>query len=87
MSSIKVKIDNATNLEELRLKKQWKVELPENSTIKDLLSELDLERLEEEDGSISSLVMLFKNNKSVKSVNEKLEDGDKLKIMPLASGG
>ncbi len=87
MSSIKVKIDNATNLEELRLKKQWKVELSENSKIKDLLSELDLERLEEEDGSISSLVMLFKNNKSVKNVDEKLEDDDKLKIMPLASGG
>ncbi len=87
MSSIEVEIDNATNLEELRLKKHWKVELSENSTVKDLLSKLGLERLEEEDGSVSSLVMLFKNNKSVKSVDEELKDGDKLKIMPLASGG
>lgn len=84
---MEVEIDNATNLEELRLEKHWKVELSEGSTIKDLLSELDLERLEEKDGTISSLVMLFKNNKSVKTVEEKLEDGDKMKIMPLASGG
>ncbi len=84
---MEVEIDNATNLEELRLEKHWKVELPEGATIKDLISELDLERLEEKDGTISSLVMLFKNNKSVKTVEEKLEDGDKMKIMPLASGG
>lgn len=87
MSSIEILIDNATNLEELRLKKRWKVKLPEESNIGDILSKLNLDRLKEDDGSISSLVMFFKNNKSVKDVDEKLEDGDKLKIMPLASGG
>lgn len=84
---MKVKIKNATNLEELRLKKKWEVELSEGATVGDLLSELELDRLKEEDGSISSLVMLFKNKKSVQSVDEKLNDGDRLKIMPLASGG
>lgn len=87
MSTIKVKVENATNLKELRLQKNIEVELPENSQIEDLLLELGIERLKEKDDSISSLVMVFKNNKGVQSTNEKLGDGDKIKIMPLASGG
>lgn len=84
---MRIKIKNATNLGELKLKRDWEVELPKNSTVGELLSELNLDKLKEDDGSISSLVMLFKNKKSVISLDEKLEDGDKLKIMPLASGG
>ncbi len=44
-------------------------------------------RLVEEDGSISSLVLMQKNKKTIRSVNEKLNDGDKIKIMPTAAGG
>lgn len=84
---MKVKLKNATNLQELKLKKDWEVELPKGSTVGDLLSELSLERLKKKDGSISSLVLMFKNKKAVNSVDENLEDGDKIKLMPLASGG
>jgi len=83
---MKIKLKNATNLEELRLKRNWEVDLPENSTVGDLLSKLGLNRLKE-GGSISSLVMLFKNKKAVRSVEEKLHDGDDLEIMPTVSGG
>lgn len=82
-----VKVDNSTNLEELSLKKEFDVELPEGSDLGDLLSELGLERLLEEDGSISSFVMIFRNKESVSSSDIVLEDGDKIKLMPLASGG
>lgn len=84
---MKIKIENSTNLEELKLRRDWEVELSEGSTIADLLAELGLKRLMEEDGSVSSLVMMFKNKKAVQKTDEKLEDGDRLKIMPLASGG
>lgn len=84
---MKIKIENSTNLEELKLRRNWEVELSEGSTIADLLAELGLKRLMEEDGSVSSLVMMFKNKKAVQKTDEKLEDGDRLKIMPLASGG
>lgn len=84
---MKINIENSTNLEELQLRKNIQVELPEGSDVDDLLSELGLDRLKEKDGSISSIVMLFKNNRSVRSLDEDLEDGDQLKIMPLASGG
>ncbi|KXA89599.1 hypothetical protein AKJ38_02015 [candidate division MSBL1 archaeon SCGC-AAA259I14] len=84
---MEVEIENSTNLEELRLKKRFELELSEEATIGELLSELDLNRLKEEDGSLSSLVMVFKNKKAVRSVDEKLSEGDKIKIMPLASGG
>lgn len=83
---MKIKLKNATNLEELRLKRNWEVELPESSTVGDLLSKLGLNRLNE-GRSISSLVMLFKNKKAVRSVEEKLHDGDDLEIMPTVSGG
>ena len=84
---MKVQIKNATNLRELRLKKDWEVELEEGSTIGDLLSKLELDRLKEEDGTISSYVMVFRNKKAVRKTDVRLENGDKLKIMPLASGG
>ena len=84
---MKVQIKNATNLRELRLKKDWEVELEEGSTIGDLLSKLELDRLIEEDGTISSYVMVFRNKKAVRKTDMRLENGDKLKIMPLASGG
>lgn len=84
---MKVKLENATNLRELKLKKNWEVELPEGPTVGDLLSELGLDRLKEEDGSVSSLVLMFKNKESVKSIDESLEDRDRVKLMPLASGG
>ncbi|KXB07217.1 hypothetical protein AKJ54_00530 [candidate division MSBL1 archaeon SCGC-AAA382K21] len=84
---MKVKIENSTNLEELKLERDWEVELSDGSTMEDLLVELGLKRLIEEDGSVSSLVMMFKNKKAVQKTDENLEDGDKLKIMPLASGG
>ncbi len=85
--SIKVVVRNSTNLEELKLEKNFEVELPEGSDMGDLLNELGLERLKEGDGSLSSFLMIFKNKKSVRSVNEDLEDGDEIKLMPLASGG
>lgn len=87
MIYVKVKIENSTNLEELKLKRGWEVELSEGSTMEDLLVELGLTRLIEEVGSVSSLVMMFKNKKAVQKSDENLEDGDKLKIMPLVSGG
>jgi sulfur carrier protein ThiS len=83
---MKIELKNATNLEELRLKRNLEVELPESSTVGDLLSKLGLNRLKE-GRSISSLVMLFKNKKAVRSVEEKLHDGDNLEIMPTVSGG
>lgn len=80
---MKIKLENRTNLEELAPKREWEVELPEGSTVGDLLSELDLDRLEEEDGSISDLVTMEKNKEeAVHTVDEDLEDGDKIKIMP-----
>ena len=83
---MKIKLRNATNLEELQLKRNWDVDLPENSTVGDFLSKLGLNRLRE-GKSISSLVMLFKNKKAVRSVEEKLHDGDYIEIMPTVSGG
>jgi len=83
---MKIELKNATNLEELRLKRNLEVELPESSTVSDLLSKLGLNRLKE-GRSISSLVMLFKNKKAVRSVEEKLHDGDNLEIIPTVSGG
>lgn len=87
MSSIKVQVRNSTNLKELRLRKNFEVELPEGSTVGDLLTELGLDKIKEDDGKISSYVILFKNKKSVSSVEEELDDEDKIKIVPLASGG
>lgn len=84
---MKIRIENSTNLEELKLKRDGEVELSDGSTMEDLLVELGLKRLIEEVGSVSSLVMMFKNKKAVQRTDENLEDGDKLKIMPLASGG
>lgn len=84
---MKIKIKNSTNLEELRLKKQFELEISEEATVGKLLTELDLNKLIGEDGTISSLVMIFKNKRTVRSVDEKLNDGDRIKIMPLASGG
>lgn len=84
---MKIRIENSTNLEELRLKKQFDLEISEGATVRELLSELDLNRLIEEDGTISTLVLIFKNKESVRSVDEELNDGDKVKIIPLASGG
>jgi len=83
---MKIELKNATNLEELRLKRNLEVELPESSTVGDLLSKLGLNRLKE-GMSISSLVMIFKNKKAVRSVEEKLHDGDNIEIMPTVSGG
>ncbi len=84
---MKINIENKTNLRELKLKKDIELELPENSKVKDLISELGLERLVENDGSISSLVIMQKNKKTVQSVKEDLEDKDTIKIMPTAAGG
>lgn len=84
---MKVNIQNKTNLKELKLKKNIEIELPKNSKVKDLILELNLERLVEKDGSISSLVIMQKNKKTIKSIKEKLEDGDTIKIMPTAAGG
>lgn len=87
MSPIKVQVKNSTNLQEMRLKKNFEVELPEGSTVGDLLTELGLDKLKEKNGKISSYILLFKNKKSVNSVEEKLKDNDRIKIVPLASGG
>lgn len=84
---MKINIENKTNLRELKLKKDIELELPEDSKVKDLISELDLERLVENDGSISSLVIMQKNKKTIQSVKEDLGDGDTIKIMPTAAGG
>lgn len=84
---MKVEIENSTNLGELRLNKQLEVQLPDRSDVGDLLSRLGLDRLEERDGSISSLVMKFRNKESVRSVDVELSDGGRIKIMPLASDG
>ena len=84
---MEIKIKNRTNLKELKLKRNIKVELSKNSEVQDLIKKLSLERLIEEDGSISSLVLIQKNKKTIRSVNEKLNDGDKIKIMPTAAGG
>lgn len=79
---MKVKIENATNLEELAPERELEVELPDGASVGDLLEELDLERLEEEDGSISDVVTIEKNRKSsINSADENLEDGDLIKIM------
>ena len=84
---MEIKIKNRTNLNELKLERSIKVELSKNSEVQDLIKELGLERLVEEDGSISSLVLMQKNKKTIRSVNEKLNEGDKIKIMPTAAGG
>lgn len=44
---MKVKIENATNLEELAPERELEVELLDGASVGDLLEELDLERLEE----------------------------------------
>ncbi len=87
MSPINIQVKNSTNLRELRLRKNLEVELPDGSTVGDLLTELGLDKIKEDDGKISSYIILFKNKKSVSSVEEELDDEDKIKIVPLASGG
>lgn len=84
---MKIKIKNGTNLRELRLKREWEEELSKDSTIGDLLTKLNLNKLKNEDGSLSTLVLIFKNKKSVKSVTEELADGDEVKLIPTVSGG
>ena len=84
---MKITIKNRTNLKELKLKRNIKLELPKNSNLKDLIKKFNLERLVEEDGSISSLVLIQKNKNTVKSIQEELNDGDKIKIIPTAAGG
>lgn len=82
MRTMKIKIKNSTNLKELRLRREWEEELPDGSTVSDLLAKLDLERLEEEDGSLSTLVIMEKNGKAIKSIDEELKDKDQIEIMP-----
>ncbi|KXB00234.1 hypothetical protein AKJ35_00865 [candidate division MSBL1 archaeon SCGC-AAA833F18] len=84
---MEIKIKNSTNLKELRLKREWEEELPGESTIGDLLTKLNLNKLKNEDGSLSTLVLIFKNKKSVRSTSEKLADGDEVKLIPTVSGG
>ncbi|MBS3815459.1 MAG: MoaD/ThiS family protein [Hadesarchaea archaeon] len=84
---MKIKIKNGTNLSELRLKREWEEEIPEGSTVGDLLSKLNLNKLKNDDGTLSTLVLTFKNGKSIKNANEELSDGDKIKLVPTASGG
>lgn len=84
---MKIKIENSTQLRELRLKRNIEVELPENSTVEDLLSELDLKYLINEDETISKSIVMLKNKKTIKSTDEKLRDEDTIRLLPMASGG
>lgn len=84
---MKIKIINGTNLKELSLKREWKVEISSDSTVGDLLSNLNLDKLKNNNGSISTRVLIFKNKKPVKSVDERLSDGDNIKFIPTVSGG
>lgn len=87
MPEMKIKIENSTQLRELRLKRNIEVELPENSTVEDLLSELDLKYLINEDETISKSIVMLKNKKTIKSTDEKLRDEDTIRLLPMASGG
>lgn len=54
---------------------KFEVELPENSTVKDLLEKLDLEDY------------LVVKNGEILTEYEKISDGDKLRLVPVVSGG
>ncbi|KXB00036.1 hypothetical protein AKJ40_01995 [candidate division MSBL1 archaeon SCGC-AAA259M10] len=84
---MKIKIENSTQLRELRLKRNIEVELPENSTVEDLLLELGLNDLMNEDETLSKYMVMLKNKKTVRSTDTELKDGDTIRLLPMASGG
>ncbi|MDK2790165.1 MAG: sulfur carrier protein [Methanothermococcus sp.] len=58
-----------------KMGEKFEVELPENSTVKDLLEKLDLEDY------------LVVKGGEILSEHEKISDSDKLRLVPVVSGG
>jgi molybdopterin synthase sulfur carrier subunit len=90
-----IKIKSFANFREI-LGKEISVELPNNSSVFDLLNLLSAsnKRLKEaafdESGTLKEYVMLMKNKKRIYSpqaLEEKLADGDEIAIFPPVAGG